>query len=66
MVIEIAIVRPGPIQGDIAHPYLRGRNGEGPIEYPSNELEDILGRPLSVPLFQEQAMKIKIDVIPEL
>lgn len=60
LVIEVAIVRPGPIQGDMVHPYLRRRNGEEPIEYPSKELEVILGRTLGVPLFQEQAMKIAI------
>lgn len=60
LVIEVAIVRPGPIQGDMVHPYLRRRNGEEPIVYPSNELEEILGRTLGVPLFQEQAMKIAI------
>ncbi|HEY4286514.1 MAG TPA: error-prone DNA polymerase [Puia sp.] len=60
LVIEVAIVRPGPIQGDMVHPYLRRRNGEEPIEYPSKELEDILGKTLGVPLFQEQAMKIAI------
>ena len=60
LVIEVAIVRPGPIQGDMVHPYLRRRNGEEKIEYPSKELEEILGRTLGVPLFQEQAMKIAI------
>ena len=60
LVIEVAIVRPGPIQGDMVHPYLRRRNGEEPISFPSKELEDILGRTLGVPLFQEQAMKIAI------
>jgi error-prone DNA polymerase len=60
LVIEVAIVRPGPIQGDMVHPYLRRRNKEEPVEYPSKELEDILGRTLGVPLFQEQAMKIAI------
>ena len=60
LVIEVAIVRPGPIQGDMVHPYLRRRNGEEPIEYPSKELEEILGRTLGVPLFQEQAMEIAI------
>lgn len=60
LVIEVAIVRPGPIQGDMVHPYLRRRNGDEPIEYPSKELEEILGRTLGVPLFQEQAMKIAI------
>jgi len=60
LVIEVAIVRPGPIQGDMVHPYLRRRNGEEPVEYPSPELEAILGRTLGVPLFQEQAMEIAI------
>ncbi|HVM87939.1 MAG TPA: error-prone DNA polymerase [Puia sp.] len=60
LVIEVAIVRPGPIQGDMVHPYLKRRNGEEPIEYPSKELKEILGRTLGVPLFQEQAMKIAI------
>lgn len=60
LVIEVAIVRPGPIQGDMVHPYLRRRNGEEKVEYPSKELEDILKRTLGVPLFQEQAMKIAI------
>lgn len=60
LVIEVAIVRPGPIQGDMVHPYLRRRNGEEPVEYPSKDLEEILARTLGVPLFQEQAMKIAI------
>ncbi len=60
LVIEVAIVRPGPIQGDMVHPYLRRRDGIDPVEYPSKELEDILGRTLGVPLFQEQAMEIAI------
>jgi error-prone DNA polymerase len=60
LVIEVAIVRPGPIQGDMVHPYLRRRNGEEKVDYPSKELEGILGRTLGVPLFQEQAMKIAI------
>jgi len=60
LVIEVAIVRPGPIQGDMVHPYLRRRNNEEPISYPSKELEAILGKTLGVPLFQEQAMKIAI------
>jgi error-prone DNA polymerase len=60
LVIEVAIVRPGPIQGDMVHPYLRRRNDEEPVVYPSKELEDILGRTLGVPLFQEQAMEIAI------
>ena len=68
LVIQVAIVRPGPIQGDMVHPYLRRRNGEEAVEYPSpgaphnpSELKDILGRTLGVPIFQEQAMKIAID-----
>lgn len=60
LVIEVAIVRPGPIQGDMVHPYLKRRNGEEPVEFPSEELEEILGRTLGVPLFQEQAMEIAI------
>jgi error-prone DNA polymerase len=60
LVIEVAIVRPGPIQGDMVHPYLRRRNGEEAVEYPSKELEEILHKTLGVPLFQEQAMKIAI------
>src|SRR5687768_9184355 len=58
LVIEVAIVRPGPIQGDMVHPYLRRRDGLEPIEYPSKELESVLGNTLGVPLFQEQAMKV--------
>lgn len=58
LVIEVAIVRPGPIQGDMVHPYLKRRLGEEPVEYPSPELEEILNRTLGVPLFQEQAMEI--------
>ncbi len=60
LVIEVAIVRPGPIQGDMVHPYLRRRQGIEPVEYPSQELESVLGKTLGVPLFQEQAMKIAI------
>ncbi|MCX2474905.1 error-prone DNA polymerase [Pedobacter sp. MC2016-05] len=60
LVIEVAIVRPGPIQGDMVHPYLRRRNKEEVIKYPSKELEEILNKTLGVPLFQEQAMKIAI------
>jgi error-prone DNA polymerase len=60
LVIEVAIVRPGPIQGDMVHPYLRRRNKEEDVEYPSEELKEILHRTLGVPLFQEQAMKIAI------
>ncbi|MGY4536136.1 error-prone DNA polymerase [Mucilaginibacter sp. UYNi724] len=60
LVIEVAIVRPGPIQGDMVHPYLRRRNGEEIPEYPKPELEEVLRRTLGVPLFQEQAMEIAI------
>jgi error-prone DNA polymerase len=60
LVIEVAIVRPGPIQGDMVHPYLRRRRGEEAVEFPSRELEGVLGKTLGVPLFQEQAMKIAI------
>src|SRR5438552_292990 len=60
LVIEVAIVRPGPIQGDMVHPYLRRRNGQEPVTFPSGELEQVLGKTLGVPLFQEQAMKIAI------
>lgn len=60
LVIEVAIVRPGPIQGDMVHPYLRRRNGEEKVDYPSEELREILGKTMGVPLFQEQAMKIAI------
>jgi error-prone DNA polymerase len=60
LVIEVAIVRPGPIQGDMVHPYLRRRAGEEPVSFPSPELARVLGKTLGVPLFQEQAMKIAI------
>ena len=58
LVIEVAIVRPGPIQGDMVHPYLRRRNNEEEVSYPKPELIPILEKTLGVPLFQEQAMKI--------
>jgi len=69
LVIEVAIVRPGPIQGDMVHPYLQRRQGKQPIIFPcpdadhgeADELEKILGRTLGVPIFQEQAMKIALD-----
>jgi error-prone DNA polymerase len=60
LVIEVAIVRPGPIQGDMVHPYLRRRNGQETIEYPSREVEAVLERTLGVPIFQEQVMQIAI------
>jgi error-prone DNA polymerase len=58
LVIEVAIVRPGPIQGDMVHPYLRRRDGIEAVDYHKPELEEILKRTLGVPLFQEQAMSI--------
>jgi error-prone DNA polymerase len=69
LVIEVAIVRPGPIQGDMVHPYLKRRAGKEPVTFPCpdpahgepDELERILGRTLGVPIFQEQAMKIALD-----
>jgi len=69
LVIEVAIVRPGPIQGDMVHPYLRRRQGKERVNYPSpspahgpkDELERVLGKTLGVPLFQEQAMRIAIE-----
>jgi error-prone DNA polymerase len=62
LTIEVAIVRPGPIQGDMVHPYLRRREGKEPIDYQGHpELEKILGKTLGVPLFQEQAMRIAIE-----
>jgi error-prone DNA polymerase len=69
LVIEVAIVRPGPIQGDMVHPYLRRRNGQEKVNYPSpspehgdkDELRRVLHKTLGVPLFQEQAMRIAIE-----
>ncbi|HEV7416434.1 MAG TPA: error-prone DNA polymerase, partial [Tianweitania sediminis] len=61
LVIEVAIVRPGPIQGDMVHPYLRRREGKEPVEYIKPQLKAILGKTLGVPLFQEQAMRIAIE-----
>jgi len=60
LVIEVAIVRPGPIQGKMVHPYLRRRNQEEPIRYPHPDLRPVLERTLGVPLFQEQVMQIAI------
>jgi error-prone DNA polymerase len=60
LVIEVAIVRPGPIQGDMVHPYLRRREGIETVSFPKPELEAVLGKTLGVPLFQEQAMKVAI------
>lgn len=58
LVIEVAIVRPGPIQGDMVHPYLRRRDGLEKPDYPTEELKDVLKRTLGVPLFQEQVMQV--------
>ncbi|WP_172298589.1 error-prone DNA polymerase [Pseudoruegeria sp. HB172150] len=60
LVIEVAIIRPGPIQGDMVHPYIRRRNGEEQVKFPSDELGKVLSKTLGVPLFQEQAMQIAI------
>ncbi len=60
LVIEVAIVRPGPIQGDMVHPYLRRRNGQEEVSYPPR-LERVFGRTLGVPLFQEQVMELAIE-----
>jgi error-prone DNA polymerase len=61
LVIEVAIVRPGPIQGDMVHPYLRRREGKEAVSYPRPEFEKVLGKTLGVPLFQEQAMRVAIE-----
>ncbi|MBY3266629.1 error-prone DNA polymerase [Rhizobium laguerreae] len=58
LVVQVAIVRPGPIQGDMVHPYLRRREGKEAVEYPTPELEAVLGKTLGVPLFQESAMRV--------
>ncbi|MBL8318878.1 MAG: error-prone DNA polymerase [Burkholderiaceae bacterium] len=60
LVIEVAIVRPGPIQGGMVHPYLRRRSGEEPVDYPSDEVKQALERTLGVPIFQEQVMQLAI------
>jgi error-prone DNA polymerase len=60
LVIEVAIIRPGPIQGDMVHPYLRRRGGLEPVSYPSPEVEGVLRRTLGVPIFQEQVMQLAI------
>jgi error-prone DNA polymerase len=60
LVIEVAIVRPGPIQGDMVHPYLRRRSKGEPVEYPGEEVRAVLHRTLGVPIFQEQVMQIAI------
>ncbi|HHW34624.1 MAG TPA: error-prone DNA polymerase [Paracoccus solventivorans] len=61
LVIQVAIVRPGPIQGDMLHPYLRRRNGQEDVDYPMPELRKVLGKTYGVPLFQEQAMRVAIE-----
>ncbi|QNA85426.1 DNA polymerase III subunit alpha [Sphingomonas sp. So64.6b] len=61
LVIQVAIVRPGPIQGDMVHPYRRRRNGEEKVTYPTEELRRVLEKTLGVPLFQEQAMRVAIE-----
>ena len=60
LVIEVAIVRPGPIQGNMVHPYLRRRNSEEPVTYPNEELREVLEKTLGVPIFQEQAMRLAV------
>ncbi|HEY2159125.1 MAG TPA: error-prone DNA polymerase [Isosphaeraceae bacterium] len=60
LVIEVAIVRPGPIQGNMVHPYLRRRNGQEPVEYPTEAVREVLEKTLGVPLFQEQAMRLVV------
>jgi error-prone DNA polymerase len=60
LVIEVAIIRPGPIQGDMVHPYLRRRSGEEPVSYPGPEVEQVLARTLGVPIFQEQVMQLAV------
>ncbi|OIR14468.1 error-prone DNA polymerase [mine drainage metagenome] len=60
LVIEVAIVRPGPIQGGMVHPYLRRREGSEPVTYPSEEVRDVLQRTLGVPIFQEQVMRLTV------
>jgi error-prone DNA polymerase len=61
LVIEVAIVRPGPIQGHMVHPYLRRRNGEEPVVYPNEVVRGVLEKTLGVPLFQEQAMRLAVE-----
>ena len=60
LVVEVAIIRPGPIQGDMVHPYLRRRNGEEAVDYPSEEVRHVLQRTLGVPIFQEQVMALAV------
>ncbi len=58
LVVQIAIVRPGPIQGDMVHPYLLRRHGKEPVSYPSNEVKSVLSRTMGVPIFQEQVIQL--------
>lgn len=60
LVIEVAIVRPGPIQGDMVHPYLRRRSGREPVKFPDERIKAVLGKTLGVPIFQEQAMRLAV------
>jgi error-prone DNA polymerase len=60
LVIEVALVRPGPIQGDMVHPYLRRRKGKEPVDYPDEKIRAVLEKTLGVPLFQEQAMRLAV------
>ena len=60
LVIEVAIVRPGPIQGNMVHPYLRRRNGQEAVDYPNDEIREVLHKTLGVPIFQEQAMRLAV------
>ncbi|MBK8207220.1 MAG: error-prone DNA polymerase [Planctomycetes bacterium] len=62
LVVEVAIVRPGPIQGGMVHPYLRRRNGEEEIDYPHPDAKPALVRTLGIPLFQEQVMRLAVDI----
>src|SRR4029077_11570073 len=58
LVVEVAIVRPGPIQGGMVHPYLRRRNGQEPVTYPSPAVQEVLAKTFGVPIFQEQVMRL--------
>jgi len=60
LVVEVAIIRPGPIQGDMVHPYLRRRSGEEAVDYPSEDVKEVLQRTLGVPIFQEQVMQLAV------
>src|SRR4029077_19753088 len=62
VVVQVAIIRPGPIQGDMVHPYIRRRQGREPVDYPHPKLVRVLERTLGVPLFQEQGMRMAVEV----